>query len=143
MVSKVVVLVNKKLVSRSVIYIFIILSQIIMFGATAYYYYFMGHKKPMLGNLSWETTTWILVIIGVFLSFFTIHMVKAIIYLAEQETEAELVSSKLTNSLELVDALRSQRHDNINHLQVIYGLIQLGKTTEAEQYIIQVRKDIE
>lgn len=131
---------NKKLVSRTFIYISIILSQIIMFGTTAYYFYFVGHKKPILGNLSWEGTTWILVVIGVFLSFFTVHMVKPIIYLAEMETEAELVSIRLRNSLELVDALRSQRHDNINHLQVIYGLIQLGKTAEAGQYIAQVQK---
>lgn len=137
------VLVNKKLVGKSFIYIFIILSQIFMFGATAYYYYFMEHKKPILGNFSWEETTMILVIIGVFLSFFTIYMVKAIIYLAQMETEAKLISARLRNSLELVDALRSQRHDNINHLQVVSGLIQLGKTHEAEQYIKQVQKELE
>lgn len=134
--------VNKKLVGRSSIFIFIILSQIIMFGTSAYYYYFMQHQKPILGNLSWEKTTWILVIVGLFLSFFTIHMIKAIIYLAEMEKDAELVNARLKNSLQLVDALRSQRHDNINHLQVIYGLIQLGKTAEAEEYIKQLQKDL-
>lgn len=143
MVLKVVVPMNKKLVSRTGIHIFIILSQINIFGATIYYFFFIRHQKPILGNLNWETTTWIFVLIGIFLSFFTIHMVKSMLYLAEMEAEAESTNARLRISLALVDDLRTQRHDNINHLQVIYGLIQLGKTNEAVQYILQVQKDME
>lgn len=38
-------------------------------------------------------------------------------------------------SAETVHLLRVQRHDFINHIQVIQALIQLGKTEKALRYI--------
>ena len=38
-------------------------------------------------------------------------------------------------------ALRRQRHDFINHLQVIYALAQLGKTQRVLDYIDELAKD--
>ncbi len=52
----------------------------------------------------------------------------------------------LTDSLkdleELNTKLRSQRHDYLNHFQVIYGLMELGEYEEAKHYIDPVFKDI-
>lgn len=36
---------------------------------------------------------------------------------------------------ELMRLLRCQRHDFMNHLQVIHGMIQLGKFNEVKAYI--------
>ncbi len=41
----------------------------------------------------------------------------------------------------VVQALRKQRHDFINHLQVIHGLLQLGKGQRALDYIDELAKD--
>lgn len=38
--------------------------------------------------------------------------------------------------------LRSQRHDYLNHFQVIYGLMELGEFQEAKNYLSPVFKDI-
>jgi hypothetical protein len=42
---------------------------------------------------------------------------------------------------EIVRLLRSQRHDFINHLQVIHAMLQLGRTERAITYIDDLAKD--
>ena len=44
---------------------------------------------------------------------------------------------------ELNTALRAQRHDFLNHLQVVYSLIEMGEYPEANRYIEQVYGDIQ
>ena len=44
---------------------------------------------------------------------------------------------------DLNTALRAQRHDFLNHLQVVYSLIEMGEYSEANQYIEQVYGDIQ
>lgn len=41
----------------------------------------------------------------------------------------------------IVLALRKQRHDFINHLQVIHALLQLGKQQRALEYIDELAKN--
>lgn len=45
---------------------------------------------------------------------------------------------KLNNSQEVVDALHGQRHDFNNHLNAICGMLQLGESEEALEYIWEV-----
>ncbi|MDD4601458.1 hypothetical protein SDC9_09018 [bioreactor metagenome] len=42
---------------------------------------------------------------------------------------------------ELVRLLRVQRHDFINHLQVIHAMLQLGRAEKALTYIEELAKD--
>lgn len=42
---------------------------------------------------------------------------------------------------ELVRLLRVQRHDFINHLQVIHAMLQLGRSEKALNYIEDLAKD--
>ncbi|WP_378953163.1 Spo0B domain-containing protein [Pelosinus sp. sgz500959] len=42
---------------------------------------------------------------------------------------------------ESVNLLKIQRHDFINHLQVIHALLQLGRTEKALIYIEELAKD--
>ena len=44
-------------------------------------------------------------------------------------------------STESAELLRIQRHDFINHLQVIHALLQLGRTEKALTYIEELAKD--
>ncbi len=44
---------------------------------------------------------------------------------------------------ELNHALRAQRHDFLNHLQVVYSLMEMEEFSEARQYISQVYGDIQ
>lgn len=47
------------------------------------------------------------------------------------------------NLEKLNSALRSQRHDYLNHLQVVYGLMQLGEYEELQRYLKPVYKDMQ
>ncbi len=44
---------------------------------------------------------------------------------------------------ELVKSLRAQRHDFINHIQVVHALLQLGRTEKALAYLDDLAKDPE
>lgn len=54
----------------------------------------------------------------------------------------ENVTDSIRNLEELNTRLRTQRHDYLNHFQVIYGLMELGEYEEAKRYINPVFKDI-
>ncbi|MEG6585740.1 Spo0B domain-containing protein [Dendrosporobacter sp. 1207_IL3150] len=42
---------------------------------------------------------------------------------------------------ELIRLLRVQRHDFINHIQVVHALLQLGRVEKALRYIEDIAKD--
>jgi two-component system, LytTR family, sensor histidine kinase AgrC len=52
------------------------------------------------------------------------------------------MEESIHNLEELNTTLRSQRHDYLNHFQVIYGLMELKEYEEAKKYLDPVFKDI-
>lgn len=42
---------------------------------------------------------------------------------------------------ELTKLLRAQRHDFINHMQVIHAMLQMGRSEQAMRYIEDLAKD--
>jgi sensor histidine kinase regulating citrate/malate metabolism len=54
----------------------------------------------------------------------------------------DIMTESMSNLEELNTRLRAQRHDYLNHFQVIYGLMELGEYEEAKGYIDPVFKDI-
>lgn len=54
----------------------------------------------------------------------------------------ENLTESIQNLEELNTKLRTQRHDYLNHFQVIYGLMELEEYEEARKYIDPVFKDI-
>ncbi|SFG13911.1 sensor histidine kinase [Oribacterium sp. WCC10] len=54
------------------------------------------------------------------------------------KTEAQRQAEQLTGSMHMISALRANRHDFMNKLQVIYGLIQMGTPEKAAAYITEV-----
>jgi sensor histidine kinase regulating citrate/malate metabolism len=59
-----------------------------------------------------------------------------------RESVDSLKSMQVENTEEVVTNLRVQRHGFVNHLQVIYGLLQLGKIQKAQDYILSVSSDV-
>jgi sensor histidine kinase regulating citrate/malate metabolism len=54
----------------------------------------------------------------------------------------ENLEESIKNLEDLNTTLRSQRHDYLNHFQVIYGLMELNEYEEARNYLEPVFKDI-
>lgn len=63
------------------------------------------------------------------------------LYFASRYKNDNLVES-IQNLEELNTKLRAQRHDYLNHFQVIYGLMELQEYEEAKNYLDPLYKDI-
>lgn len=80
---------------------------------------------------------------GGILSLAAVFLLKEIVRLSKKEKEAEISKVNLKKNEELITVMRSQRHDFLNHIQVIYGLAQLNKTEKLSSYIGALKSDIE
>nr|WP_162990722.1 Spo0B domain-containing protein [Maliibacterium massiliense] len=58
------------------------------------------------------------------------------------ETNIETIATSFEMTEKLNGTLRAQRHDFLNHLQVVYGLMEMGEYASASDYIKRVYKDI-
>ncbi len=59
------------------------------------------------------------------------------------EQHYEALQASYENLEKLNSELRSQRHDYLNHLQVVYGLMQLEEYEELQKYLKPVYKDMQ
>ena len=60
-----------------------------------------------------------------------------------QNRDAEMLSQALESLEKLNHAQRAQRHDFLNHLQVVYSLIEMDDYAEAHDYIERIYADIQ
>lgn len=61
---------------------------------------------------------------------------------ARQERVVEMQKLHIEHLQEMMRVIRTQRHDFVNHLQSVYGLMQLGEVKEAQSLISDLYKDI-
>lgn len=87
-----------------------------------------------------EIIIYALVVIGVINSFFVI---KDILSLNKHNDEYGMLKNTLRQLEDLNKTLRGQRHDFMNHLQVVYSLMEMEEYIEATGYIEKVFKDIQ
>ncbi len=94
----------------------------------------------VLGNtLMYKISIYVYLTLGVML--FSTFITILGLYFASRYKEDNFTDS-LRDLEELNTRLRTQRHDYLNHFQVIYGLMELGEYEEAKRYIDPVFKDI-
>ncbi|MDF2530548.1 MAG: hypothetical protein K0Q65_129 [Clostridia bacterium] len=58
-----------------------------------------------------------------------------------QETEYKRQMFYIKNIEDMLKSIKAQRHDFINHINCIYGLLQLNKPEEAKKYIDRLAKE--
>ena len=63
--------------------------------------------------------------------------------LIDRDVELNQTKDSARQLNELNNTLRAQRHDYLNHLQVVYGLMELEQYDDANNYIEQVYADIQ
>lgn len=59
----------------------------------------------------------------------------------EGKSYDQFITSDTQVCQELIRLLRVQRHDFINHMQVIHAMLQLGKLEKAKEYIENLAKN--
>lgn len=63
-------------------------------------------------------------------------------YFLIQKEEGTDIQETIKNLENLNAVLKEQRHDYLNHVQVIYGLMELGEYEEAKKYMEPVHNDL-
>ncbi|MGB9919973.1 MAG: sensor histidine kinase [Moorellales bacterium] len=94
---------------------------------------------PGLHPACWEIGEGILVVATVTASFV---IVRRLVEAARREIELEAQAAQIASLGELLRALRAQRHDFINHVQAIYGLLLEGQADEALRYVHSVYGEV-
>lgn len=134
--------IKKKLNLNKTIITIILLSAVQIGAALGIILYDSIHKTPLnISNSTYSPILLLIIILAVlFNSFFT---VKDIGTKSKYDNEYEMIKDSLSQVEKLNNTLRGQRHDFMNHLQVVYGLIEMGEYGEGRDYIEKVFNDIQ
>ena len=118
----------------------IVFNSIQIIAVAAIFIYFIWGKYTLLNaNLEFILigVTVVVVIWGAALDIKSAFMANSI------KQQAQMLHDAYDQLEELNVTLRSQRHDFMNHFQVVYSLIELGEYSEARHYIERVYDDIQ
>ncbi|WP_192929827.1 sensor histidine kinase [Alkaliphilus serpentinus] len=77
------------------------------------------------------------------LLLYTYFMFKHIQIMLKSNRQYSIISETNQQLIDLNNTLRSQRHDFMNHLQVVYGLIEMDEYSDAKDYIEKIYKDMQ
>lgn len=96
----------------------------------------LNHKKSLQTNYNI-----IIVVIGVM--FLNCYLTVKIIYnFVFNDGKRDSLIDSINSLSDMNRTLRCQRHDFVNHLQVLYNLLELEEYTEAKGYIENIYEDV-
>lgn len=84
----------------------------------------------------------IIVILSIMAMINLIKSIGSIIEAKRWKIKIVMQEESIKHIANLNNTLRAQRHDFLNHLQVVYSLIELDEYKDAKEYIEEVYKDI-
>ena len=121
-----------------IIYFVNIVQIFIVFGLIGYSYVFKDESSIWINeNLrKLLVILCIVIIINIYIALRDANALKSL------STEYSMQGEILEQIKDLNNTLRAQRHDFLNHLQVVYSLIEMNEYTEASNYIEMVYGDI-
>jgi len=94
-------------------------------------------------SLSGKYLVFILFIVSIISVILTIALIWKIFYINNQTIIVEMQKANISNLQNMLQIIKAQRHDFINHLQVIYGLLKLGENEQIEGYIRSLNREIQ
>ena len=121
-----------------IIYFVNIVQIFIVFGLIGYSYIFKDESSIWINeNLrKLLVILCIVIIINIYIALRDANALKSL------STQYSMQGEVLEQIKDLNNTLRAQRHDFLNHLQVVYSLIEMDEYTEASNYIEMVYGDI-
>jgi sensor histidine kinase regulating citrate/malate metabolism len=117
----------------------IILSLSVGLVVLGFYFGFYVHPESYRLN-SISTVLLAVILIAVVLS---LTLSWKMLSMARQEKLVEIQQFHISNLQEMTQIIKAQRHDFVNHLQVIYGLVSQGYADQTGQYISTLYKDVQ
>lgn len=129
---------NKLNVNKTIVTVIILNAfQIAVIIGAVIYKYFMKKSVKIDSFDSLLIITVILILINSFLTIKDIHL------LGEHSSQYDFIKDTLEKVEDLNRVLRAQRHDFMNHLQVVHGLMEMDEYDDAKDYIEKVFNDIQ
>lgn len=92
-------------------------------------------------NLANENLLLFLILLSAIINSFFI--MKDTYYMFKEKRQYNMLKESLNQVEKLNITLRGQRHDFMNHLQVVYGLMDMDEYSSAKEYIEKVFNDIQ
>lgn len=114
------------------------IAQIVLLAFVTYTFVLYDNQQNLFKN-NLDILMFFLVSISLVNNYIAIRDIKSIKHLHIQNV---MQSKTLDEINDLNNTLRAQRHDFLNHLQVVYSLIELKSYDEVSNYIEMVYKDI-
>ncbi len=133
---------NQRLsLKKSVVFLFVVyLIQILSVASMLVYSYFYGISSGKNTNYGFTLFLFLIVLTVVINSILVIRY----IHIFNSHSSYYDMLSQTNNQLEkLNNTLRAQRHDFMNHLQVVYSLIEMDEYRDAKDYIEKIYADIQ
>lgn len=105
-----------------------------------YYQFYLQGAVPTL-NKNFIVYSILLVILAAVLLSLT--LTQKLLFIAKQERIFELQQYHIEQLQEMNKIIKTQRHDFVNHLQTVYGLMQLGQVEEAQSFISELYTEVQ
>ncbi|MBC8062661.1 MAG: Spo0B domain-containing protein [Clostridiaceae bacterium] len=109
-------------------------------GIIVYFYIFNHGDVVKTEFYSWYILFVIFILMVMLNCFLTIRDIQS---LRHSDLHYNMIKNTLEELQSLNTTLRAQRHDFMNHLQVVYGLMEMEDYKEATEYIETVYNDIQ
>lgn len=135
-------MIHKRLDTRIALLLIIVVN-LIQVGLLVLLFFYSFLTFGSLPNSLENSIRFFLIIIAITTlinAFFSIRDIKL---LFRTDAEYRLLQDTLSKVENLNNSLRAQRHDFLNHLQVVYGLMEMEEYGDARDYIGRVYKDIQ
>ncbi|WP_202708224.1 sensor histidine kinase [Sporosalibacterium faouarense] len=110
----------------------------VLFAIIIYAYFIIDRSNLEIdSNINLVISVVLIIII-----FNSIRSIKDIYLLSNMRSKNNVLEKTVHEIESLNKRLRGQRHDFLNHLQVVHGLIEMDEYNEAREYIQEIYKDI-
>lgn len=112
----------------------------IIIGIIIYFYVFNKGNVLKREFYNWYALFFVFILMVMINCFFTLRDVQL---LRHHDLHYSMVKNTLDELQKLNITLRAQRHDFMNHLQVVYGLMEMEEYKDATDYIEKIFNDIQ
>lgn len=126
---------------KSTFLVFLILGQLLIVIVISGYN-FLACTDIFRNRMSQEKFSFVTLLLAVVITSVTLMVFNEVIELSKQQLQAKMSEQKLKDSQDLVQVLRANQHDFMNHLQILYSAAQLGKIELVDEYFKGIVKDV-
>lgn len=105
-------------------------------------YYFRFYLVNMNYNIPSDYEISIIITLIFFIVFFMFIFCRKLFLMAKQEQTIATQHFYFGQMQEMIGIIKAQRHDFINHMQIIYTLLQIGEVNRAQDYINELCQEV-